>query len=791
MKSLLAALAASFLFGTAAPAQDLVFTGSDFGDWSHPQGLVNADEGGIAVKRFDKTFNAVANAGAFSSSVIGDYGQRFARTPSNQAQGHLVGDQDPGTWWQPSPDDPLQNWWIEIDLGRSVVAEKVRVIFPDNAEARPFSFFSVFVSPGIPVFGGRTKRIVYSRLGKPVNNNTASEVEFDLKTSNLSDATGDRLLSDGTLGFDVVRFIRFEAAGLTPNAALAEIEVDGVGFNLASRVETEDRVDKGLPHWGGRTWTSKDRDCDGCSKGSGAEALIDQDVGFRGWNIETSDKGNWRDSGVWSVIDFGNVFRIDRMVWMPIVSGQGPFLYGFQRDKQGTWPEFDFFYSDGTPSNSADPAVEGPFHYEQLSSVDNSQRRYLFDFQFEPTPLRLLMWRVVSPNQFHRAVQLFVFHAEGYPAAVELESDDISLGGARSIRSVEWDADMPPGTSIEVETQSGNGFDTVKRYFLANGREVTKDAYDSAKSRNRGDIVDERVRDETWSSWSRPHRFSGQEFLSPTPRQWLRVRLRLKSEDPAVFPSLRSLRFVANSPVINAGLTGRIAPREAAIDSVQDFRYTIVPAGFNSRDAGFDRVLVELPPGTGADSDFLGATVGGAEVGAVGSVLGDSLLIELPPPAVRRDSVEIAFRTRVSASPTVFSTFVLNSAQEENAQGIVPAEAGADLVFVPDAVDGAGLIRKIRHTGLFTPNDDGANDRYELSFTVVKTAREPEVGVFGLDGLRVATLRNEAGGPGRAVYRWDGRGDSGLVPPGIYVVRIEVDTDARDERAHRVVQVAY
>ena len=86
---------------------------------------------------------------------------------------------------------------------------------------------------------------------------------------------------------------------------------------------------------------------------------------------------------------------------------------------------------------------------------------------------------------------------------------------------------------------------------------------------------------------------------------------------------------------------------------------------------------------------------------------------------------------------------------------------------------------------------DGANDRYELSFTVVKTVREPEVGVYGLDGRRVASLQNEAGGPGRALYRWDGQGDSGLVPPGIYVVRIEVDTDARDERAHRVVQVAY
>ena len=134
----------------------------------------------------------------------------------------------------------------------------------------------------------------------------------------------------------------------------------------------------------------------------------------------------------------------------------------------------------GVPVGVGDADVGG----DVVGAVDHGRER----------PLRLLMWRVLRPDQFHRAVQLFVFHGEGYPAQIELESDDIFLGGARSIRFVEWDADLPPGTRIEVETQTGNGFDTILRYFLANGKEVTKDAYDAAKSRNRGDIVEERVR---------------------------------------------------------------------------------------------------------------------------------------------------------------------------------------------------------------------------------------------------------------------------------------------------------
>ena len=120
---------------------------------------------------------------------------------------------------------------------------------------------------------------------------------------------------------------------------------------------------------------------------------------------------------------------------------------------------------------------------------------------------------------------------------------------------------------------------------------------------------------------------------------------------------------------------------------------------------------------------------------------------------------------------------------------MVPAEFGADRVFVPGAVDGSTLVRKIAHTGVFTPNGDGTNDHYELSFTLVKTNRVPQVSVFTLAGHLVTELVNTGGD--RALYRWDGRGPEAAVPPGIYIVRIAVDSDALTERVHRVVHVAY
>ena len=776
---------ALLIFVSGGMAENIVFSGSDFESWNPPQGLVDVRADGIAVKRFGKTFNAVATAHEFSSVVIGDvYGSvRPARTPSNQADAHLIADQDPDTWWKPVADDPTENFWVELDLGRAVIADKIRVVFPDTEGARPFRFFSVFTSPGVPVSFGGGKRIVFDRVGRTVNNNTQSVVELELE---VKDDPGQK--------FSPVRFVRFEATGRTPDAALAEIEVDAVGFNLSSKVAIERRLEAGDPGWGGRTWSSDSRECvdRACGRGSGAEALLDEDMAFRKWNIEAVIvSGDWRDSGFWAVVDFGNVFRVDRVVWIP---GNGPFTYTVYKPAAVQQAHCDFsvqeiFTSDGSPSTTSVVDVEGPYEYELL--VANPGSKGIYDFQFPSRPVRLFNWRVPNGRGNCRALQLWVFHSEGYPAAVTLTSDDIPLGGARSIRRVEWDAYLPPGTRIEVQTQTGNGFQTVTRYYLSNGNEVTKEGYEAAKRRQRGEIVDDRIRDPSWSDWSNPHRLSGQSFQSPTPRQWLQARVTLSSADPEVFPKLRSLTFVANDPVITSGLSGYVLPREAVLDSLTEFRYTIKPMEFNRADIGFDQVLIVLPEGS-AETKLVGATVGGVASDASGSLRGDSLLVQLPQEAVTRDSVEIVFKARVFQSPTVFETLVANSVQRENTQGVLPEFVGADQVFVPEAVAGVSLIRKVSHSEVFTPNGDGVNDLFQLRFVVVKTDETPRVRVFSLNGTQVAELEQAGPRGNEARFTWDGSmRDGEFVAPGVYVVHVSVPAHARNEVVQKLVHVVY
>jgi hypothetical protein len=795
MRSNAALLLISLTLATGAGAlEKRTFSAAEFANWTYPRGLMEVEAGGIQVRRFGKAYNAMSDLDQYSAITIGEHGTRSLRTPSNEAGVQGLADQDPNTWWQPDPADPVDQWWVEVDLGRAVAASRVRLVFPDTAGARPFEFFSLYLSPGVPLKNS-DQQLRFTRVGRPINNNTQRVLDFELKTSDPSVATGQFLVTKDSLDFDLVRFVRFEATGRTQDAALAEIEVETIGFNLALKLPTEARLAEGREVWGGGVWTSSERECPGCGKGTSTEGIIDGDIAGRYWTIESRDNPDWRVWGQWAGVDLGSVFRVDRLIWLPLVVGETPYLYGHDRERQSSQAYFDFLSSDGTPSNTADPEVEGPYDYELLSSVDNSlsPKRWLFDFQFPSKPMRYIFWRRMpaAGGAWNRTAQLFIYHSEGYPAQLRLESADLDLGGAFSIRRVEWDADLPPNTHIEVETQTGNGFQKVTRYYLTNGTEVTKEEYEAAKALRRGEIVEDLVRDPTWSGWSLPHRFSGQDFLSPTPRQWLRVRVSLISDDPEAMPSLRSLSLVMNTPVVGSGLSGQIFPREAALDSLQEFRYLIKPNRAERSDLGFDQVLITLPPGS-RDAGLVEARVSGQAVEAQGQLRGDSLLVQLPPPAVKGDSVEVTFQARLFENPTVFEAFVANSSQTDNTQGVVPASLGSDQVYVPQVQEAGSFFQRLSASLVCTPNGDGVNDLFRLSFDVVKTARQPTVGIHRLDGALVAELVDETPAGGRASYAWDGGDAQGqTAPPGIYLARLHLKTDAGGETLYRLVRVAY
>ena len=55
-------------------------------------------------------------------------------------------DGDPTTFWEPDPRDPIEQWWIEVDLGRVVPVERLKLQFVDEALGDPFLRFIMLLS---------------------------------------------------------------------------------------------------------------------------------------------------------------------------------------------------------------------------------------------------------------------------------------------------------------------------------------------------------------------------------------------------------------------------------------------------------------------------------------------------------------------------------------------------------------------------------------------------------------------------------------------------------------------
>jgi flagellar hook assembly protein FlgD len=98
---------------------------------------------------------------------------------------------------------------------------------------------------------------------------------------------------------------------------------------------------------------------------------------------------------------------------------------------------------------------------------------------------------------------------------------------------------------------------------------------------------------------------------------------------------------------------------------------------------------------------------------------------------------------------------------------------------------------------VFTPNGDGVNETTEIRFDLFRMTgtRRLEVGIYDLNGRRVRDLSVMRQRPsGSHAIMWNGHDDDdALVPPGIYLARINVPIDSRQgvTDAVRTVHVVY
>ena len=131
---------------------------------------------------------------------------------------------------------------------------------------------------------------------------------------------------------------------------------------------------------------------------------------------------------------------------------------------------------------------------------------------FDPTVTRYIRipysGGMAGGNADTREIQ---FYGEGYQPRVSLTSPLITLDGARTLSSIEWEGDTPPGTSIALRSRTGNQLADVLRYFKKDGSEITEEQYNKLNKFAKKDIeiVTEQVAGGDWSDWSEEYEGSG------------------------------------------------------------------------------------------------------------------------------------------------------------------------------------------------------------------------------------------------------------------------------------------
>ena len=760
-------------------------------------------------------------------------------------------DGDMTTYWEPDPPteelDLGTQWWFIVDLGRLVMAKKLVLKFVAEELGDPFLQFDLLASQGnIPKGNQRSPTPEFTTILRTLKPNKEQRV-FELVTNSERTfaGTGMRFVQIIITGSDFdrgreVSVEQYEALPANDQGAIEfyKRQVDGSETVVSPEIyELLTAERQGPIRYFQRerprlaeleVWAEGDEILTGtlarggygtATQTAAINNLIDGQIESKVQFLYSFGRGSFKDPEGIVFFDLGAFYWIDafRMAY-----GGSPFKDyrldfsdgGLEADGSLKWT------TTGTRQTSAPTAVGSKWESETNLRFGTYEGN---DFERVKARFFRLVWEQVESATARGGatgqpaeIQLY---GRGYHPEVALTSNLIRLGGSRNLLSIEWDADTPQGTSVVLQTRTGNELDEVLRYFKKDGTEVTEAEYNKLLSIFRGDTVGEEVAGGDWSDWSAPYEdASGSPITSPSPRAYLEVRAVLRSDTPDYSATLRSIRLNFTNPVAQ-GLSGEVTP--FAVEQLgQSQRFSLyVRPEFAAGDPGFDQLLVVAP----SDMRLAFEGVYGGPAAALTTEVGADWALdgaEVVPTA--GDSLQVAFSAigpssgvevvRLDFSTALFSTgAVLQASLQHSVEGeggwqrVDPGEAVAEVVSNTTTLVGkvasGPLVQAVSvEPAVFTPNGDGINDEASFRFTVVKVGDDSpvEVLIYDLQGRLIRRLvEQRALSTGAYGIAWDGRDGQGVVaPPGVYLARLRVDTDTEGSQVgkaeiFRTIAVAY
>lgn len=761
-------LAAVLLLNTPLTADQLrISSSADWRRWDLPGDAVEVSQGSLKPAFVRRDINAVADAGDFAGGI-----RQVGSNPQDAAD--LI-DGNLDSYWAPAAGAPVEDWWIEVDLGRVVSAQKIELHFA--ADSTPLEFFKILTSDGEPFFSNANSVIpgtlrYNKRWRYSFNTDHVIEIDFGLKP---------------------LKNIRIEADLPTAGVRLAEVVVTSIGDNISL----------GLWDRGGQAQiiseiTSKiGRTLIESTGISGA--LVDGDITTYWGTVHRGGSGTQPEQQIGQFqLDLGALYWIDRVRMLGDASGVSPGK-GSGRHRAGVFNYlwYRFYVSDGSL------APDGSLKWELLGELPADPRnlRQVVHFQELFTLRKARHVRLVFPmsdglqafnGRIGTTAEWQVF-GEGYPAEVVARSPLYDLGGAQHIESIRWQLDAPAQTRVEIRSRTGNLLDEEYTFFDKNGKAVTEKKFNRLIPSFRGRIDTTRTPGADWSNWSRAYEESGQLFLSPGPRRYVQLEARALSETPFAAATLDEIVLEYNNPLAQH-TRAEVFPVQVPPAEESRFTYFLdVEMAANSR--GFDQIRLTSTAGAA----FEAVRIGGEAVAVGVEETADGFTLQLAAPVRRSVPIEVDFSSTVFLNQTRFDGFILNSALSNTVRQQIDAgdangDVASDRVFVSLPIDGRLYAGLSLSSPVLTPNGDGVNDRLRIEFDLLKVLdpRPVEIGVYDLSGRRVAAVSDGAMTAGRQVAEWDGRDGSGrTVPPGVYLLRVFVEGDALTRARSRLVTVAY
>ena len=782
----------------------------EWAEWDAPIGVLEINSDGSVLPRFLRSdTDAVDIAASFyrveaeGDTIYGGVSDAGSNVLSavNAIDGSFY------TYWEPSFEDSIENWYLEIDLGRTVIAKKINLHFAPEGEGDPFLKFRVMISDGRKSFGGSRRR-EYIRVGQ-VNYRNKSDRMFSFDVKPLRPAEDglegaitqfvriDVLETDGGRGQEVsaekyeqlfeldrgtIDFFRTTVAGreisVLPDTylqlpelekgpvryyrrerpKLAELEVIELGDNIVAMTQRELFQDQTL-------FSNLLR-----------RQLTD---GFHTSSFDLRPYDSVRDENQLE-IDLGAKYWIDRI---RLLSPFNP----------------PVAYQLRISNGALDPS--GALVWKALDERFNPESYVQLEESFTKQEVRHIEVRrmeLVGSSSEKATLSEVQGFGEGYVSDVLMTSPLVKLGKARIFSKVRWDASMPPGTSVDVRTRSGDDLIEEMIYFDRYGREISENRWENIRNKeHRGPVITNELIGPRWSNWSEEYQINETRFKSPNPRRMIQIQVRLRSTDPYRSAELRGLYVDVDPPLVGQFVAEIWPVRDVTIGEEKEFSIFFRPK-FDSSDPGFDRI--QLRSSSSAELSLISVKSGSENSLRLGMgqehwpgdwqlLENDSGLIDLSLSQVKRsgsDVYELKFVTKIYANSTTFFVEFLNSEkpdviQKASAGNVVSSVNSQSIVVVTD-VGNSPILSDFRiQPEVVTPNGDGVNDIAKLAFSVFRVDRLAtfNIGVFDLLGRLHRDLSFFAqNASGKHLVGWDGLDDRGiLVKPGIYLMRVEFPVD--------------